>query len=256
MKVASDRDHVIVTGAVSLLVWTVGVCVLAIVLACAGCSRPRTRPTTKPDYQVMSEQLASSVRITTVCFQGSLDGAVNYHVWYGSGVVVGRYDVLTAGHVARCFGASVIQVTSPSGAKRFARVESADYEKDLARLRVTDAPYYDAVAFEYARPRVDERLCATSSAPEVEQSCGRVVEVGPRYVYDAVSHVGVTVDVAMAGAAIEAGNSGSPLWDDAGRLVAVVTHGDTTWCGFAKILGEPRLCDSRASSLYGSKVLP
>jgi S1-C subfamily serine protease len=129
---------------------------------------------------------------------------------HGSGVVVDRGHVLTAAHVAPCMGARVVVV---QGGRSFEmRIERIDLRHDIALLAGSDL---DAPPVLRGTWIMSTRVCFEARVPRVMRSCGKVRPNPYPLRLDRVNHEAITWP----------GNSGSGVYDDAGRLVGIVTDG-------------------------------
>lgn len=140
----------------------------------------------------------------------------------GSGVVVGPGDILTGAHVVA--NATFLQVRKPSSPdKAIARVKRISHDCDLALLEVVDPPgFLDDIT--PARigdiPRLHDAVAVAGypvGGEEISVTQGVVsrIEV-QRYSHSERHLLAVTVD-----AAINAGNSGGPVFADDGKVVGI-----------------------------------
>ncbi len=137
----------------------------------------------------------------------------------GSGVVIGKGEILTGAHVIA--NATFLQVQKPSQPdKAIARVKAVSHDCDLALLEVVDPPGFldDITPAELGDlPRLRDEVAVVGypvGGEEISITEGVVsrIEV-QRYSHSQRHLLAVTVD-----AAINAGNSGGPVF--AGRKVA------------------------------------
>lgn len=156
-----------------------------------------------PDGQAMT-----AVEVVSAC--PVQDGRLV--VSFGSGVIVSPRVALTAAHVVRCNGDThaAIVVRYPGGEVK-ARAVLLDLDGDVARLELA-GPLRVEPARIGPPPDIDDRVCLVASVPARGRRCG-VVE---RYAAPPgnVRHDALTLP----------GNSGSGVYDEAGRLVGIVTH--------------------------------
>jgi S1-C subfamily serine protease len=160
----------------------------------------------------VAQQEAAAGDVTVACVDPS-----NIQIKGGSGVLVTDRRVVTASHVVTCHGETGVYVEFPGGVTVLARVAVLDLEDDLAVLALTQpvVSYYSAVIG--PRPDEGDRICFAAGAPKRVRRCGVVTG----YRDDDDSNVKGDVET---DAEIRAGNSGSGVYDDAGRLVGIVTY--------------------------------
>jgi S1-C subfamily serine protease len=139
----------------------------------------------------------------------------------GSGVVVGRGEILTGAHVVA--NATFLQVRKPSSPdKAVARVKRISHDCDLALLEVVDPAGFldDVTPAEIGElPRLHDEVAVAGypvGGEEISVTEGVVsrIEV-QRYSHSERHLLAVTVD-----AAINAGNSGGPVFGD-GKVVGI-----------------------------------
>lgn len=169
-----------------------------------------------PSYPRSSTaQAAAAVAVQSECRSpfGSDGGVLSETLW-GSGVVIDERHVLTALHVVWCPAVPRIRVYFADGRSRAMVPLREDRVADLAML--------DAASLEPlpggppptfgARPDVGATVCAATAIPARAWSCGSVVS-HERPADSDVRHTAPTLP----------GNSGSGVYDGAGRLVGIVT---------------------------------
>lgn len=182
--------------------------------ACARPPSPRSLAAPTDNWQVVR-----SIRIDMKC--GSLTGIAE---WVGSGFVLDSTHILTAAHVATCMFAD-IEITLFDGRKGTAHVDRLWPERDLARLELDGGSFGVVVPLRFAEPHMGEKLCSVSAAPGLIQSCG---VFDRRYDMSCVpASLGDSQwcrDGRML-AFVWHGNSGSPVYDTRGNVVAVLTGG-------------------------------
>lgn len=181
--------------------------VLALCVAVVSCTACFAKPVgvKAPGVRTVVEEYDSSVEVSVFCLEGEKQG---------SGVLFGADQALTAAHVVRCATSELpllIVLVKRDGTQTIATVAELDAGADLARL--------DALGLESAQIRVGpvpiagQDVCIVSAVPRRMRRCGEVqlgVQTAPGdYLHDAVT---------------EPGNSGSGVYDRAGRLVGIVTH--------------------------------
>lgn len=183
----------------------------ALALAGPGCCTSESPPVAPVagDGRSPAAQARAAAEVHHACV--SEDGRVS--LGFGSGVLVDETLVLTAGHVVKCDAkesAIIVKFPEPVG-DRAARVSVVDHDGDIAVLTLEEAVKL-APAKVGRRPRVDQRICLVTGIPSRERRCGDVQrwEEPP----GDTRHDAVT----------EPGNSGSGVYDGAGRLVGIVTH--------------------------------
>lgn len=178
----------------------VALTLFGLVWAVPGCS-------TAPRGRTPAEQAAGAVEVAVACTQP--DG--KWSLQQGSGVIVGRHHALTASHVIACRIRAVVTVILADGQQIPADVDLISLRSDLARLELrADVPLRPAVR---AKAEMGVRVCVVHARPRRGRACGTVTSLSD----------GELADIGTDGRTIP-GNSGSGLYDDAGRLVGVVTH--------------------------------
>lgn len=228
--------------------WTLAVLGLLFTLALLSCGGPVQRTSTPADTRdpetvfTSQEEMALAVRLDVACKMPN-DELVTY---IGSGVVVGRTRVLTAWHVVDCVDENrnvtgkllSIDATSSDGVHRALSVEIALLPADVARLKLVK----DAARFVFTRRHHVARppypfgdVCIATLYPKIEHKCGSMRPMRREPPGD-IEHGAITIP----------GNSGSGIYDEHGRLVAIVTH-------YTSALGIP--LGGRATSLYPRRFL-
>jgi serine protease Do len=132
----------------------------------------------------------------------------------GSGVIVSAEGlILTAAHVVQ--GAEVVQVVFPDGKQTTATVLGANYSRDSAMARIQDPGPWPHVELGQSKPlKAGDWVAALGHSAGFDAArtpplrFGRVVSEGPG--------VFLTTDCTLIG-----GDSGGPLFDLEGRLVAI-----------------------------------
>jgi hypothetical protein len=187
-------------------------------------------------------QIAAAVSIDVKCGLGA---------WVGSGTLISPTQVLTARHVAHCDwdDAPTITVRRLTGtADAFpAHLAWESEEWDEARIELAGGAHFDGVTVPDLAPPPEPGagdVCFVSVQPMA------MVQCGARRKDD--DHVSTGADVVHDATTVP-GNSGSGVYDRAGRLVGVVTqYVNCTPTGELKTY-----CGGRASSVWGrAGVLP
>lgn len=145
----------------------------------------------------------------------------------GSGTIVGRKDgvatVLTAAHLLRDRRGDVIVVAA--GQRCAARVLLADAVLDLAALQIRDPGLH------YVH-LTETRLVSGAQAWASGYGAGSYRQVGGRFVQYLSPDDGRSWDWAEFSCPVRDGDSGGPVLDTEGRLVAVVSaRGEGRTCG-------------------------
>lgn len=195
---------------------------------------PGNRSATYP--RSVSYQLDTAIRVTLRC-----DSSANklYHDKVGSGVIISKKEIITAYHVVSCvnsYGYPIREngklIEAHSGSRSYAlRVKSVDASLDVVELSIVDDnSFYDYVPAHDtpAVPAEGDIVCSVTSWPMADRLCGRVIESDSREIRFNIPTV--------------PGNSGSPVYDDHGVLVAIVTRYclDSHICGgVASNIGGP-----------------
>lgn len=187
------------------------VIVVAILIATCGCALRSGAGLAYARARAVTES-ASLVRFLTVCPDGSR--------WVGAGVAVSARRVVTARHVVDCDGALPVAVfietadghTFPAAVSAF-----AESGADVARVAVIGASPLTPARFA-ATPAPGDHVCVVvkdfRSGQDHVRKCGEVSAAGD--------------DEIMVGVRPNPGNSGSPVFDDAGDVVAIL-HSGRVW---------------------------
>jgi S1-C subfamily serine protease len=195
-----------------------GAVLVSLSVCCAGApSRGYDGPTEIP-YGDAQAAAAVMVDVDCVGEQGLYGG-------YGSGVIVSSTEVLTAQHVVDCGDGMLVglKVKDAIGRVLPARVEVLLPGADLARLTV--GGWLLAQPMKVAKAREGSLVCMAPAYPERTRACGLVTAVDDDYVW-----------VSML---IRPGNSGSGIYDERGRLVALATNLRTLGGITVGALGRP-----------------
>jgi hypothetical protein len=179
--------------AVSFLVLTLS--------ACGGCAGMGGFPPGRTPASVVAAEAARVVEITGLTALGG---------YRCSGVLVSATQVVTAAHCAP--EGAVILATDAAGEMALMGVEVLLPGQDLVRLEALEGTggFTAPARLEVAPPaQVDDRVCIAPAVPRHDHKCGRVQGEQEGYVlFDAI---------------VEHGNSGGGVYDDAGRLVGIVS---------------------------------
>jgi hypothetical protein len=179
------------------------VLVLYMMSGCAGSVYRLTR--------VALEKMPYSVSITKFCM--GLDGP---SVSFGSGVMISGNELLTAGHVVKCSGFATY-VVDAGPAHIAATLDRIWPERDIARLMLFGhAPYYAPKVVTVAP---NQNVCQAAKVPREMASCGPVISVERTTCEDD----GEWCYNAGFRATVIPGNSGAPVYNESGELVALVT---------------------------------
>lgn len=215
-----------------------GILLIALAATCGSCAgatylRPATR--------TAAEQHNAAVDIEVAC--GTLDEnlavvSVSEHV--GSGVVVGKHEILTAEHVAHCSENEVMAmfVDPGDGELHAATVDIILPYSDIARIHVEDDLSHWLTPISIGpMPKVGDRVCEAASNPRETYRCltAQMPRPGTK-----------DGDIQLDGY-LEFGNSGAPLSNDRGQLVGIVVMLSTCQAGAQ--------CVGYASSLAGREWL-
>lgn len=215
----------------------------ALLIAClflTGClSMGSQLQVTDPVRRPPDDQAHAAVVVTVTCPEKAV-------AWAGSGVALTPHLVLTANHVVSCGGAAVITVFMADSDRAYAaRVRSADKLADLAVIEIPDEagvlPRDIKMPEISAPPDTGEGVCVATASPSRGWSCGAVAQKFPN----------ATGDDVETQALIVPGNSGSGVYDSAGRLVGIVTKyvkdGDGNLAGgyFTSIAAHPGVLTGR-----------
>lgn len=183
--------------------------VLALLLtACSSCA------TFAPSHSMSRiQQYNAMVLVRTTCSDG--------RVGQGSGMLVSEDRVLTALHVVQCeivpgvpiyLPANRIEVLATAKDVADADVELEISKQDVARLRLktSNLAKFAAPVSIAPPPVVGSKVCVVSAVPRATYRCGEAQEQIPgRVVFSIFT---------------EHGNSGSPVFDERGRLVGILTN--------------------------------
>lgn len=155
----------------------------------------------------------ASVVIHNICMTTS-----GLSVGAGSGVMIGKGKVLTAWHVTVCPGFGWHMVVR--GQQTYtARLEKTWVLRDVARLSFTpDFLEPDAPAI--AEVRRGQAVCTSVWMPEKKSACGPVDDREPLNCPDNEWCTDVRIKFPII-----AGNSGGPVYNSDGALVALITGG-------------------------------
>ncbi len=194
---------------------------LAIVLL-TGCA-------TGPALRTAAQQRAAAVEVAVACLDASVptdpESGIPWRLQVGSGVLIDSRHVLTARHVVNCDVITVLVLTAGDADSIVARVDAVAPQSDLARLEL-DAPVAVVPA---VVGRADLVACAAMGHPVRLRTCGLIIQERKTAMQD----LGVQIESVF-------GNSGSALYDLAGRLVGIVTHKcRTEGCTYGTAI-EPR----------------
>ena len=237
--IEAERPHVVLRGlaGIAILAW-----VTYLIVALAGCAAIATAPACQPlgsatrhdGLRDRAEQVADAVAIAVECGDKT---------WTGSGVLVSPTQVVTASHVAHCDHDGAIVVRRLGTAMILqAVIELDEPDFDLARVRFVAGAHLDDVRAVAVgpRPKPGDVVCFAAGNPVPESVCGSVSDIGhdPRA---ELGHSATTIP----------GNSGSGVYDAAGRLVAIVT-----WHADQADIAESVYVGGRASLLDSSGVVP
>ena len=201
-------------GLLASLTYLLFVC---LAVACSSCTTPRA-PLIPQTNLPIGIRDAVTVEVRTFC-----DGV---YAGTGSGVMINGRQLLTAYHVVYCNHARVVKVRFNNAVEKVATVEKFWLEHDVARLAIDGNT---GPQITVAETKTGDIVCAAVAHPTREQRCG-TVEV----VYNSPSCASVrtpkgpdnkwcfSISVGFEGTP---GNSGGGVYDEQGRLVALVTGG-------------------------------
>ena len=215
----------------------------------------------EPFEAVAQRVLPSVVNVTTDVYQASPTGQPEQGRGVGTGFIVGADGVIVTNcHVVQ--GASRISVfTSAKEPKRYdARVIGGDCEHDLAVLKV-NATGLPTLRFGSSTDlRLGQQVVAIGYALALEggpsvtagivSSLDRTIEVQDPQCTVCTDGVRTYSDVVQTDAAINHGNSGGPLVDMSGRVVAINSAGSDSAenIGFAIAIDSAKDTIRRAMS--------
>jgi S1-C subfamily serine protease len=215
----------------------------------------------EPFEAVAQRVLPSVVNVTTDVYQASPTGQPEQGRGVGTGFIVGADGVIVTNcHVVQ--GASRISVfTSAKEPKRYdARVIGGDCEHDLAVLKV-NATGLPTLRFGSSTDlRLGQQVVAIGYALALEggpsvtagivSSLDRTIEVQDPQCTVCTNGVRTYSDVVQTDAAINHGNSGGPLVDMSGRVVAINSAGSDSAenIGFAIAIDSAKDTIRRAMS--------
>lgn len=170
--------------------------------SCAGHYKPKT--SAPPPYSLQSQYNA------TVVVEIPTGG-------FGSGVIISDKYVLTAYHVVDEPAETVYLVHMANGPTRMMVRDKSDAKHDMARLKfLRPLERFEGIKYPSwaALPQVGKRIVLVSGGPTRNVRDGLLEEID----LDKPGHDIRTSTV------IEPGNSGSGLYDEQGRLVAIATR--------------------------------
>lgn len=174
--------------------------------------------------------LEQAVKVTATC----LDRVGNGAVFFGSGVIVDKNTVLTAGHVAADPEgyACIRTVTMMNDHVYVVMPGKIMRDRDLATLKLLFQDFDPTYPVIYGPPPAfGDRVCAMVSYPYWLYRCGEA-QTFAEPPGDRVHTI-----------TVEPGNSGSGVYDSHGRLVGIITH---RWSCF-----NGQLCGGKFSTLEG-----
>jgi hypothetical protein len=208
-----------------------GLLVFAFGLLCVdiGCAYPQSIPTPN----VIDTEYDASLVIEASCVQ---DGQLS--IWHGSGAAINGDTLLTAGHVAEVpKGAWCAFVATDRWGKRHLVAPSNVWpsdEIDMATMMLVspvDAFDLESLPSFGPPPELGEHVCTVTAYPRSERKCGDVM-----FYKELPGNLRMSI-------VVEPGNSGSPLYDDQGRIVGVVVH--LFFCG------NGQYCTGAATTVWG-----
>jgi S1-C subfamily serine protease len=183
--------------------------VAAAAATCASCVAPRIAGVRTP-VETPRMQEEGSVDINVTCPDGKK--------YAGSGVVVGRQEVVTAAHVVTCEEGkppTLVQVDATgNGTWLVATPDAVLPTRDIARVHVLGdlGEWYHPFTLA-PEPEIGDELCEAAVEPRWDYRCGKV---------ESVSDTSIRVSMV-----IEPGNSGAAVYDVEGRLVGFTVSGYT-----------------------------
>lgn len=164
-----------------------------------GCTRPPSVPKAKNKY----EQLDRAVTVQVNC--------LNTAGW-GSGVVITKRLILTAGHVVnRCRHPFTIGVLA-NGDEVALKVRVVSKVQDAAVLEADEDLHFNPVKM--GRVKVGDAVCIAPAQPHRVYTCGHVEDI-----FEGLRKFNILFDMTAV-----QGNSGSGIYNDSGELVGIVTH--------------------------------
>ncbi len=163
----------------------------------------------------VAQEHESAVMISGMCRMETTPGLVQW-VEYprGSAVQISATQYLTAFHVVDDAECDYF-ITDDEGNKSQVRVENVWAQYDVARLQIPgDSPmHYNHKVRVGKVPAAGKRICVVSAIPSPTRRCGEV-QLYKSKLPGNINHSAI----------VEPGNSGSGVYDDAGRLVGITTH--------------------------------
>ena len=149
-----------------------------------------------------------TVLIQITCLAPDMNGVA---VGFGSGVIVAPNRILTAAHVAQAGAICSFDVTGQDNKTRHMQPRTVLPDVDLASMLVTEGPPFDVSPVLYGpKPLIGSTVCSASAFPNITRKCG-----------DVLPYTRTPGDMRVL-IVVEPGNSGSGLYDEDGRLVAIV----------------------------------
>ena len=149
------------------------------------------------NYSVL-QQKQSAVSVNVFCAKGGFSG---------SGVIISNKYVITAKHVLKCKDElRTIHVKTFDG-EVFEAVFDKEVQDDVARLFVTSSDFRNSV-FLTETVSVGDTVCAVFPRRGYKQFCGAVTKKFTDRIHAKISG--------------EFGDSGSPLFDEDGRIVGIL----------------------------------
>jgi S1-C subfamily serine protease len=198
-------------------------------VALAGCAHVQYRPGMVRDRDT---QARTAVRVEVLCVHEdpflAADGSTHVGGGWGSGVIVDARHVVTAYHVAHCPYLPDVHVVLADGSRRRMVVRREWQQADVALLELADAGSFGPVI----PPRValagdEETICTATSWPRRGFNCGKVEAVWDELSdQDLKDHPGTRFGDIRCALLVEAGNSGSPVYDEHGNLLGIAVDGD------------------------------